>query len=320
MIFKPITNKKLQIDDNELNKLLISNNIPFFKPSSIKQEIINNEMTKVYCELSKVYIIKQVEINKDKILNISHENNTTNLKEFLYLYAIKSKNLFKPKGYYIENEKYFFVYKYYEHSLIDVISLYDIDFINKMKILKMLLELVKSIHVKGIISLQLSPENIKFSNNNVLKHTLGRSLNVKSDYHIDSFFIFKNHNKSIYTPPEIYLNESNNISWHSDIWSLGVLISRVFSYELKLDNNTLRHFYLSDKIPRGLYKYIDNIFIQSIAIGILKIDPYDRPNIFEIIDNYNNLIKFLRPQSDSFSSDFYIINTKEEYIRNISLI
>lgn len=324
-IFKVLQNQNLTIDENIFKQFIIDNNIPIFRPTAHKQENISSEVFKLYCqhtpEKEKVYLVKSTEIpNSRTIFHHSNHSYINNIKEFMYSTKLESKFIAKPKGYYIENEKYFFVYKNYDKSLSDLLNNYNVDFVNKVKIFKMVLEQVKSLHVKGIISLKLSENNLKFSNKNILKLIARGSLDVNSEYQMDSFIIYNYEDRTIYTPPEILLNQALDISWHSDIWSLGVIISRLFSYEISIDNKTLKHFYLSGKIPRNLFKYIDNIFIQSLALGILKIDPFDRPNIFEIIDNYNNLVRLLNSQSDLFNSDFYIVNSKDEYIGMLSLI
>jgi serine/threonine protein kinase len=303
-----------------LKKFILEKQIPIFRPIVQNKVNLTNEIFIIHCQNSvgkdKEYLVKETTIPSNRnVVDSSFQTNTNNIKEFLHS-ILNSKYIQKQKGYYIENDRYYFIYKHHNRTLKDIMNENNIDFVNKIKIFKMLLELVKSLHIQGIVSLQLSPENIKFTRKNVLKHSLSSSIDFTSDFHLESFFILKNDEKSVYTPPEIYLNQPKEVSWHSDIWSLGVLISLLFSYEMKIDKKSLRHYYISDKIPRNVYKYVDNIFIQSIILGILKVDPFERPNIFEIIDNYNNLIRLLKSQSDSFSSDYYIINIKEEYISN----
>ena len=53
---------------------------------------------------------------------------------------------------------------------------------------------------------------------------------------------------------------------------------------------------LSNKNPIDKSK-IDNIYIKSIIVGLLRYDYVERPSIFNIIDVYNELIKNLKYES-----------------------
>jgi serine/threonine protein kinase len=314
---------KIDTHTNKFNKvcdilnLFISRNIPVFPLTELEKVTKNSNVfdRRTPDGKKKTYIYYKVNLNNDNFGNNDYQ--ITLIKQFIYSCEVKSKYLSKPKGYHLENNEIYLTFKYYEYSFNDILNNYELDFVNKIKILNMLLELVKDIHVNGYISLQLSPENLKFSKNYVLKHILGNSVDLKSQYYFDSIFFLKKNYLHIYDPPEIHLKESHNISWHCDIWSLGILISRLFSYEINVDNITLTEsFYRLKRVPRALYKYIDNLFVQSITLGLLRLDSIDRPNIFEIIDNYNNMIRLLKSQSDTFNASFYIINSKDEYISN----
>jgi hypothetical protein len=303
---------------NKLKKLFEDNHINCIDLNKEKREIIDDLTFRVVLQTplnkSKTYIAKKIGIDEqDGVFLI----NLRAIKELISIIDIKSKYISKPKSYFIENKVVYILFKNYEMSLLDMLQNYSIDFVNKVKILKMILEVVKSLHTKGVVSLRLSPHSFKLSKNLSLKYDSEMFFNIQFQKKINSLFNSKYKHSDKYISPEIYLLQLSDISWHSDIWSLGILISLLFTSKIPENNKTLIEYYKSGIIPREFYKYIDNIFIQSIVLGILKLNPYDRPNIFEIIDNYNNLIRLLKSLSESFNSDFYIINTKEEFIRNI---
>ena len=75
-----------------------------------------------------------------------------------------------------------------------------------------------------------------------------------------------------------------------------------------MSHDKLSQSFKDQKIPEILYQNVENIFIKSMIVGILRIDSLERPNVFEIIDVYNKLAKELK------LSDEYLIQYSQEEV------
>jgi serine/threonine protein kinase len=176
--------------------------------------------------------------------------------------------------------------------------------------MKALIELVKSLHIDGIISLDLSADNIRFTEKSFLLRlvSMGNSFDLKSCYDIDRNFKVESLSATMYHPPEVILNDSVNLDWHCDIWSIGVIISLMFSDKIfEISSESLISFYETNRMPSAFYDSIQNVYIKSIVIGILRINRDERPNIFEVIDVFNDYVKTL-----DYNKDCLIAYTKDD--------
>jgi serine/threonine protein kinase len=271
-----------------------------------------------------------------KALRFNYEEAQVNQEDIKSKYPLQyfiNKNIFKEMritrnhkninyyfskllGYTVDekNCKIYFVYEHYEYSLEKFIKQRSLDFDNQIKIMKALIELIKSLHTEGIISLDISPASLRFNPKfNMKLVSLGNSFDMKSNYDIDRNSKMERGRNQISYAPEIYLKHLEKINWHSDIWSLGVVISLIFGQggtkEAEHVSSNLFSYYKDSKVPEFFYEQVDNLFIKSMIVGILRIDPVERPNIFEIIDVYNNFIRHLK------YDDMYLIPyTKEEIL------
>jgi serine/threonine protein kinase len=172
--------------------------------------------------------------------------------------------------------------------------------------MKNLLHELMVYHCKGIISLNLSVNSLRFTPNEyyLTQCSMGNSINMFSEFDIDRNSIIDKSKFDLHTSPEIILNKVEEINWHSDIWSLGIILAMVFSDKLfETTNDELESFYANKKIPEIFYSNIKNIYIKAIIIGLLRIDPYERPNIFQIIEIYNKLVIHLE-MTDKYKLEY----------------
>lgn len=245
-----------------------------------------------------------------KTINLDYSNSTIIDEPNPYEYYV-NRNIFKEirltkmhifrclvpcKGYYVDNEKarIHFVFEYFPTSLETFIKSKSLNFINKMRLFKNLLEAVLELHVEGIASLDLSVNTLRFTAKkfNLKLVTFGNSLDMSSTVDIDKATIVNRKAHTVHTPPELFLNNLEHLNWHSDIWSLAIVISMMFTDKLyNIDQSELLLDYKVGKVPEQFYQTIDNQFLKAMIVGMLRIEPSERPNIFELIDVYNQLIK-----------------------------
>lgn len=247
-------------------------------------------------------------LNRDRVFSIDYYKNENLYKELRIIRNNSNAFISKCKGYYIkENEnKIYLLYDYFDFSLEKFIKNKTLDFNNKLKFLKNFLDLVKTHHCSGIISLRLSIKTLFFTHKFILKLTsFWNSINMNSDYELDRSCILGESNVNIFTSPEIYLKNYDQISWSSDIWSLGVILSMLFSD--KVFDFRPMEYYRSDRVPEIFFNDIQNVYVKAIITGILRIKQSERPNIFEIIDVYNSLVDRL-----NLDESFKLIYSKNE--------
>lgn len=302
--------QKFQFSQNEIHSMI----------KISKRNLVFSISTQINVTQRK-FILKAMDFNisetqdiKEKELALHRNKNL--FKELRIIRNTSSRFINKCKGYFInEHEKrIYLVYEHFDHSLENFIRNKTFDFENKIKFFKTLLELVKMLHCSGIISMDLSVKNIFFTNKFALKIAkFIKSINTKTNYDLDRLFTFTKDHLNIFTAPEIYLNNFSQISWQSSIWSLGVTLSMLFSDRV-FDINPLEN-YKQDNIPDILHTNIENIYAKSIIIGILRLNPIERPTIFEIIDTYNSFISKL-----NLGTEYNLLYSTQEVLSKILLL
>ena len=68
-------------------------------------------------------------------------------------------------------------------------------------------------------------------------------------------------------------------------------------------------------MPEVFIKDVKNVFIKAIIVGLLRINPYERPNIFQVIDVFNQLIEKL-----GMDEIYKIAYSRTDVLSNILLI
>ncbi len=248
--------------------------------------------------------------------------NKNNLKEVRILRNHQSRFFIKCNGYNIDQKRssLHFLYDYYPDSLETFITQKQLNFVNKIRVLKNLLDLVKNIHTKGIISLDLSINSLRFTSklHQLKLVSFGNSLDLKSFWDIDRNSKI-NTSVNIHDSPEIVNEEVELINWTSDIWSLGIILVMVFSdRKLDIQEKEIRDAYEDRKLPGKLVEaigMIEDVYVRGILVGLLRFDPEERPNVFEIIDVYNKLVKVM-----DYAESYYLGYSKSEVLGNIFVI
>jgi serine/threonine protein kinase len=282
-----------------------------FKPFTLDQEYINKAK-----KLSQNVLLVEPEgeVNKYILKMMTFRNKTSdnkNLEYFRNRNLLKELRIIKSHSYDIMNEcsRYiidgtkntiYLVYEYHLHSLESLIKGNNLDFANKLRVLKNLLEAVKQLHTNGILSLDLSAQSVRFTAQefHMVLCAFGNSIDMSSINDIERNSIMIRSKFNIHTAPECYLRKLEDINWHSDIWALGILLGQLFSEQIfDMKEAELVQYYKQKKIPELFYSEIKNVYIKSIVVGLLRVSPLERPNIFQIIDIYNSLMSHLeQPQ------------------------
>lgn len=239
-----------------------------------------------------------------------------NVKELRIIRQHTSNYFAKCKGFFINEleERVYLMYDFYPHCLEEFIRNESLNMINKVKLIKLILECVKDIHREGIISLNLSIQSLRFSNDLKLKIvSFGNSLDMASKYDVDRKGVITKNN-DIFCPPEIHLNKFSKLGWHADIWSLGMIIAMLFSNRIFEEEigKIVNFFYDRDLIPEFFFTHIENVHVKALVIGMLRLEPEDRPNIFEVIDMFNHFI-------DNYEFDYgcHLFYTKDDVLSKI---
>lgn len=193
----------------------------------------------------------------------------------------------------------YLVYDYHHHSVSSFIKGHNLDFTNKISLMKNLLEAILITHINGIILLDLSVNSIRFSSDAfvMLLCSFGNSIDMSSEYDLERSSVIDKNSYTVHTAPEIFLSKIDDISWHSDIWSLGIVLSKIFADTIyEINKEVLFDSYNNNKLPDIFINSIKNVYIKAILVGLLRINPYERPNIFQVIDIFNQLVEKLEMQ------------------------
>jgi tRNA A-37 threonylcarbamoyl transferase component Bud32 len=162
---------------------------------------------------------------------------------------------------------------------------------------------LNELHKKGIIHLDIKPENILISNGHYYLVDYGLGL-LKEEINSDT----KSGGTLLYMAPEVLNSSIGMISEYSDIYSLGVVFTFIMSIEphrtifhnktlinLKSDKKTFSTFKSNSLYVKGLItKFKSNIqseyfdkdgesTLYNMTLSMLNIIPENRPNITEII-------------------------------------
>ncbi len=132
--------------------------------------------------------------------------------------------------------------------------------------------------------------------------------------------------KNIATAAPEYI-VSKQFTWQSDLWNLGIISSQLFSDALEVfkdiktsikENHDkliedIREFYLNstNSLPDICWE-IENIFIKSIVMGILRKNYEERPSIFEVVEVYNELVNYLN-YDKSFKISYHASEQKSKF-------
>jgi serine/threonine protein kinase len=273
---------EISLDNDIIDKSIrVSRNVLFYKDNDVK------------------YILKEIQFHEPGTLSYHRSRNI--FKELRITKKHRSE-FYEQCRYYTYRKDIkvvYLIYNYYHHSLANFIKGHNLDFSNKMSLMKNLLEALLVTHINGIILLDLSINSIRFTSDSfaMLFCSFGNSIDMSSEYDVERSSIIDKNSYTVHTAPEIMLKNIDDISWHSDIWSLGIILSKVFSdtiYEITKDE--IVESYRLNKIPDIFVKNIKNVYIKAIIVGLLRINPNERPNIFQIIDVYNQLVERLEMQ------------------------
>lgn len=296
--------------------------------------------------IHKRYVVKVISIeeNNDRADNYGDKIITKNVKNLKEIRVIKDKmknNAFIVKccGYFLDEDvdnsrrspqssrAIYLKYNYYENSLENFIKNRSANFENKVKLFRTLIELIKKLHSEGIISTDLSINNIRFTPKFQLKLVnFGNSFNFNSCCDIDRLSQFNYITPDLHYAPEILLlktpldkgeEDKSIISWHSDIWSLGVILAMLFSDEIiKISPEIFINNYQNGRLPEELTNSIErisDIYIKSIIVGLLRVNPEERPTIFEIVDIFNKFVEKMK-----YDSGYIIPTSKNEIYGKIT--
>lgn len=284
-------------------------------------------------------------LRKNKTNNLEGQNNDMKLeirrfnrrliKEVKLFTNRDLQNRYIPKchGYFIDDEmrRIYVAYDHFDKTL-DMFLRNRLlkSFHNKVRVLKSLIEVMIHLHSKGVVSLDLSPFSIGFSDKgNVFKLlTFGNSVKLDENSSILRESLLDRLSFDFFTAPEIFLNTEIMLrfAWAPDIWSIGVIAMCLFHkndrfYEDFLGDESKFQSKEQDLYEKNgvfnsnvFFNYFDvtkieNVYMESLISAVLRPDPIDRPNIFEIADMYNNIVDALK-----LGNEYEIIYHQEEVL------
>jgi serine/threonine protein kinase len=266
--------------------------IKVFHKQIIKQKKLQEEISGI---IDNMYSLEHISI----LRLINHFEDEENL--FLILQNINSEKgsatIYDQFDFFESEEKVFYCIKQIIHVLI---------FLKEKK----------------LYYSDIKPEMIFIDENNKIKLTgcgWSNGSNLKSESNIRKNFIVKQEGKNLcyntYTSPEEFKNENLNIKTNS--WQLGVLLFEVLtrgqspftgnSIE-ELKNNILN---LKVNMPSRIDKMLISDFSKKLIFSLLKINPNERLDLNEILNNpCFDKISLNFPQHENSPTDECIINKR----------
>ena len=264
-----------------------------------------------YIKYDNYYAIKQISLNGfsgEKIQKIKNE--ATFLSNIKSDYIVRYRESFEHK----DNNTFNIVMEYCHNSdLRKFINNHKKvgKLINENVIYSIILDLclgINEIHKNNLIHRDLKPENIFIGKDFKIK--IG-DLGISKQLSEDTLFASTFTGTLYYMAPEIFKGDkyTNKV----DIWSLGCIIYELFSLNYCFPQTNLVD--LVGKITGGNYgkiTYLNNIFSdwQNLIDMLLKVNPNERPDIFEVIT-------YLKDHLEAKSTDDFIslnINLRKKKI------
>lgn len=288
-------------------------NIHYFKMKNILESFDGEEIFVKVFNFSPD-LLKLSENDAVRVKGI--KSNKRLLKEYLILDHCQARFISKPLGYFNnkESQKIYLMYEFVNKRFHDLLKEQSLGpFLNRLRLVKNIIDIIIYLHTNGIISLDISPFSIGVTGE---KHetkilTFGNSIKLTGEaYDVLRESWFDRSLFDFFTAPEIYLNKSNLLRyiWSADIWSLGILFYIMFrddysQFYLKLDETFAdkeHEIYTDDReyVAEKFFEIFDmnqikNPLIKALITSMVKMDFIERPNIFEVADNYNKICRIL---------------------------
>ena len=232
---------------------------------------------------NKIYALKKVNMK-----NLSEKEKINSLNEITFLSSFSHQNIisYKESFYDKKTESLNLILEYasegdLKSKIINQKNIKRVYFKEKI-IWYYFIQIVKGLkilHDNNLIHRDLKSENIFICKNGILK--LG-DLNIAKLSNKDIFN--SKIGTLIYAAPEIWNNKP--YSFKSDIWSLGIILYELCTFNLPFNGNNIMEIY--KKIMKGFYLNIPNIYSKELYIIInmlLQFNPNNRPTCDLILDN-----------------------------------
>ena len=204
-------------------------------------------------------------------------------REINNLKKINNRNIVKAYDFFEENNTIYSVMEYLEGS--DLEEYLEDDFFNEDEardLLQQLIDGLKEIHNRNMVHRDLKPSNIMKCNDGIYRIIDFTTSKVYSN-RVTSVTGIRS---PIYCPPELEKRKAK-IGNFSDIYSIGIILIRVFYKESSIPNLTDR--LMNENGDDGLQKLIVDLDIseefRDVIVKMTNLDPQKRFQNFEEIED-----------------------------------
>lgn len=282
-------------------------------PHRIKNYILNSVIghggfAVVYKATNTLYnvdfaikVMSQVHHSEGNIKSFEAEVNS--------LSKLDHPNVIRLYDYFKEDHHLFLVLEYCSGGTLEgFISKNEELFVqDKIKICSQIISALKYCYDMSIAHRDIKTSNILFDSNGRVKVAdFGLSQLIGHDKHFNSFC-----GSLRYLAPEICLKISFN-PFKSDVWSLGVLFYRLFTYNYPFDGNTCQE--LKEKIIDGFYPELLSGSIGKVVRKMLTVSPFERISI----ENLSNMDFFAQKSTNVSPHCPRIPLSQSQYQRKLS--
>ena len=177
---------------------------------------------------------------------------------------------------------------------------FNMDDKTKLEVIQQLCEILVFLHSKKLIHRDIKPQNIMIEDEKkvrlidfgVSKIAENTCTNTANSLGTTAYMAPENFDVDIDNPENL---KPINISPKADVWSVGCLISELFSGNTPwgLKNTIAIERKLSCKAPYPIPKDISNETIRKLISSATIIEPSERPNSSELLQQINDAIKSL---------------------------